>query len=155
MQCFYEDPNYKAFTNDFTTKVGVANNAFTGSCIEACQHEEYAYAAVHTGYQKLKSSGGNAAYHHNMTLYPANQCHCGYVQGLYGQPSNRICQTPYSDEDEIKHYSTIAGGDQDSKPVAGQSSAKSGKELNRHSGPLSCISPRSPRLGSGHSSPLN
>ena len=30
-----------------------------------------------------------------------------------------------------------------------------GKGLNRHSGPLSCISPRSPRPGSGHSSPLN
>ena len=108
MQCFYEDPNYRAFTNDFTTKVGVADNNFTGSCIEMCQYEGYAYAAVHTGYQKLTSPGGNAAYHHNM--YPANQCHCGYVQGLYGQPSNSICQTPCSDDDAIKYYNSIAGG---------------------------------------------
>ena len=40
-------------------------------------------------------------------------------------------------------------------PKEGKERKKGGKEPNRHSGPHSCISPCSPRLGSGHSSPIN
>ena len=54
MQCFYEDPSWRTFTKDVSSRVD--RNDFSASCVQECANEGYPYAGIHTGMQTTKDS---------------------------------------------------------------------------------------------------